>query len=276
MAFPEILRQLRLSQRLTQGELAKKAGVTLTAISGWEIGRTAPTLSSIIALSNALDVSADTLLELPARENPTGFNARVSEEEQKIITDYRSLDDYGRQAVSLILGHELERVSAEYGVHSGGGVIVDFKDAAGERFIPKYLTPAAAGVSAQDDEAEFEMLLVDKNVPAGADYAVVIQGNSMEPWIHDGDTVFVKRNGEIKTGDVGIFSYNGGSYCKMYYPWQDGAVTLVSTNPECKNFNVEIAPSGTDSITCQGLVLFKKKPRLPDYFMEDVARRLRG
>ena len=120
------------------------------------------------------------------------------------------------------------------------------------------------------------MLLADKNVPAGADYAVVIQGNSMEPWIHDGDTVFVKRNGEIKTGDVGIFSYNGGSYCKMYYPWQDGAVTLVSTNPECKNFNVEIAPSGTDSITCQGLVLFKKKPRLPDYFMEDVARRLRG
>ena len=41
------------------------------------------------------------------------------------------------------------------------------------------------------------MILVDENVPDDADFAVGIQGNSMSPYIHDGDTVYVIKQASI-------------------------------------------------------------------------------
>lgn len=272
MDFSKTLKDLRLARKLTQGQLAEKSGVTLTAISGWELGRTKPTADSIAALANGLDVSADILLGLPTRNSPPPITPKYSEEEEELISRYRFLDDFGKQAVLLIINHEVERVTADYGVHNGEGKIVNVLDAAGERYIPKYLTPAAAGFSAQIDEAEFEMLLVDKTVPPGADYAVVIHGESMLPVINDGDTVFVKKTSEIHTGDIGIFSFNGASYCKMYYVRGSGDVYLVSLNPEYLKSNVVIKASATDSLVCQGRVMLKKRLSVPNYFMDWLSK----
>ncbi len=56
------LRQFRKDARLTQNQLAKKAGITPTYLSIIERGAQLPRLETFINLANILSVSADDLL----------------------------------------------------------------------------------------------------------------------------------------------------------------------------------------------------------------------
>ncbi|MGN1234612.1 MAG: helix-turn-helix domain-containing protein, partial [Christensenellaceae bacterium] len=60
--FAERIKQLRREAGLSQGELAKKIGVTQRKISYWENGQIEPDLATIDVLCNYFGVSADYLL----------------------------------------------------------------------------------------------------------------------------------------------------------------------------------------------------------------------
>ena len=109
------------------------------------------------------------------------------------------------------------------------------------------------------------MILVDDSVPSDADFAVGIQGNSMYPYIHDGDTVFVKKDCELEIGDVGIFCVDGAMYCKQYYVDEYHNLILVSANPRLKNTNVFVANDSDTEVQCYGKVLLDSRIALPDY-----------
>ena len=50
--------------------------------------------------------------------------------------------------------------------------------------------------------------------PEGAEFGVRISGDSMEPEIPNGCTVFVRPTPAVEPGDIGIFVYDGQAYCK--------------------------------------------------------------
>lgn len=269
MDVANALKFLRLDLRLTQPEFAQKIGVTTAAICGWEKGRSNPSVDTVITICKNFNVSADIVLGLD-EETPREANTRVrmTNDEKDILQKYRSLDSFGRESVSLILNHEIYRVDAKK--ENTDDNIIEFDKSIGERYIPKFLTPAAAGYSSTIDDAEFEMLLVDKTVPHGADYAVVIQGESMSPYIKDGEVVYVKKTEEVSVGEVGIFSVNGSMYCKMFYITGSGDIWLVSTNEKMKGSNVHIQAGSNDSFKCLGKILLREKPKLPNYFMQEM------
>jgi len=60
--FPEILRRIRESQKLSQTELAEKTGFQPSAISHFETGRRSPSFDNLKRLADALSVSIDYLL----------------------------------------------------------------------------------------------------------------------------------------------------------------------------------------------------------------------
>lgn len=270
MEIHDRIKQIRLEKRMTQNQLAKKMGVTSAAISSWEVGRTSPTADSIILLSKGLGVTSDQLLGIGQTEKIQKAVFTASDDEIDMILSYRFLDDFGKKAVLWILSHEKERVSADFGVNNEKENVTYFDKVVGDRYIPKFLTPAAAGYSSTIDEADFEMLLVDRNVPQGADFAVVIQGDSMNPYIADGDTVYVKRAEEVSVGEIGIFSVNGAMYCKMFYRTGSGDIWLVSTNEELSASNVLVKAGSNDTFSCMGKILLKERPKLPDYFMNTM------
>jgi SOS-response transcriptional repressor LexA len=271
MALPDALRRFRLERRMTQAQLAQKIGVTTGAVSGWEAGRSNPTVDNIVAVCKSLEVSADGLLELQNHEKQQAPKPifQATNEEIELLQNYRMLDEFGKRVVSALLSIELDRVSVDIGIDSANNII-PYERVVGDRYIPKFLTPAAAGYSSTIDEADFEMLLVDKNIPHGADYAVVIQGDSMNPYISDGDTVFVKRTEEVSVGEIGIFSVNGAMYCKMFYRTGSGDIWLVSTNEALESSNVLVKAGSSDSFRCLGKILLSEKPKLPDYFMQKM------
>lgn len=62
MPFPEILLALRLSNGLTQQQLAERANVAEITIQNYEAGRSNPVPTRLLAIADALGVSLDTLV----------------------------------------------------------------------------------------------------------------------------------------------------------------------------------------------------------------------
>ena len=60
--FARRLRELRKEKGLTQGQLAKATGLTVSAISSWENNTRVPNSLAIIALARFFEVTTDYLL----------------------------------------------------------------------------------------------------------------------------------------------------------------------------------------------------------------------
>ena len=257
MNISDRIRELRAQTSMTQKELSSAIGVSVKSLQCWEYGTKIPATPAVVDLAKVFNVSTDYLLGV-SRAN-TSFS--IARDERSLLEDYRALDEHGKSIVKTICSMERSRISEEKIVS------FPFKPASSaQRYIPKYLTPSAAGSSVPLDGDEFEMMLVDECVPENADFAVTIQGSSMLPYIQDGDTVYVCRDCNLRVGDVGIFCVDGAMYCKQYYVDSHGNLTLVSANPEYRNTNVYVGAEFGSDVRCYGKVLLGQRIELPEYF----------
>ncbi|NLV61956.1 MAG: helix-turn-helix transcriptional regulator, partial [Clostridiaceae bacterium] len=62
MEFNEKLQKLRISQNMTQEELAEKLYVSRTAISKWESGRGYPSIDSLKSIAKFFNMTIDELI----------------------------------------------------------------------------------------------------------------------------------------------------------------------------------------------------------------------
>ena len=127
------------------------------------------------------------------------------------------------------------------------------------RQIPLYSSPAAAGYAAPVFGEDFDYIPVQGDVPAGAEFAVRIQGDSMTPLIPDGSVVYVNRD-PIQSGDVGIFCVDGGMLCKQYYRDPVGTVYLFSLNRRRADADVVLTASSGQTLVSFGRVMIHRQP----------------
>lgn len=265
MEMSERLRLLRTQHNMTQKELSNMLNISVVSIGCWENGSKRPSMEAIILLAEIFHVTTDYLLGV--KIVPEKDALLLSKSEKTLLLNYRTLDKHGRKAVDTLCVIEKSRVESE---RTGRYIPTKVQpiETSSSRYIPRYSTPSAAGSSVPLDGDDFEMILVDDTVPTEADFAVGIQGNSMYPYIHDGDTVYVKKSSDLSIGDVGIFCVDGAMYCKQYYLNEDKNLVLVSANPRLKHTNIYVnAESGID-VRCYGKVLLDCRVPLPDYLYE--------
>lgn len=272
MDFGDRLKSIRIERKITQQGFADLVGVSVVTVRNWEYNIKKPTMETLLSIARVLQVSIDSLLDFSLRENDS---IALSPIERRLVLDFRALDTYGQKAVQTLCSLEKDRVS-ELAAKAASN-IVDLKTAKkqrrkaerrSDRFIPRYTTPAAAGYSVPLDGADFEMLLVDDNVPPQADYAVDIQGDSMYPYIMDGDMVYVQKDAQISIGDIGIFCVDGAMYCKQYYIDKERNLFLVSANPKLRNTNVFVSADSGSTVNFCGKVILGFRPELPAYLFE--------
>lgn len=242
------IKNLRLKHNLTQKEFADKIGVSVITIQGWEAGTRYPSAKALIAIAKLFDVTSDYILGISCAE-------LISREESELIHNYRTLDDFGRQAVHSICSIETDRVKT----HESKPHII--------KYIKRFLAPAAAGYAVPIEGSDYDLVPITDSALESADYAVVVQGESMMPYIHDGETVFVKKTADIKSGDIAIFSVNGSMYCKQYHSYK-GTTSLLSLNPDWSESNVIIPPGTSDDVRCMGKVISKTAPFPKSYEFE--------
>lgn len=64
MKFKERIKELRISNNLSQMDLSIATGISQSAIAKWELGKTEPNASAIIILAKFFNETADYLLGL--------------------------------------------------------------------------------------------------------------------------------------------------------------------------------------------------------------------
>ena len=74
-AFGQVLRELRLDKNVSQEKLALKGNLDRTFISLLERGLRQPSLSTILQISEALDVSPSEIMELVSLKLNNSSNA---------------------------------------------------------------------------------------------------------------------------------------------------------------------------------------------------------
>ena len=104
-----------------------------------------------------------------------------------------------------------------------------------------YDQPAAAGLGNYIDTPDYAVEQYPAALaPEGAAFGVRISGDSMEPDIPNGCTVFVRPAPTVEPGDVGIFVYDGQAYCKkLITDRRIRRAKLRSLNPRYADIVVE-------------------------------------
>lgn len=86
----ERLRDLRMSQKLSQTDLSKRIGVTNAMISAIENEERSPSLETLIKLANCFKTSSDYLLGIKPKE-PLNLDGLSLDEIQAVTTIIHSL-----------------------------------------------------------------------------------------------------------------------------------------------------------------------------------------
>ena len=247
MSFGQRLRSRRKDLGMSQGELAKALGVSLSAVSNYENGLNTMREDVLLRLFKVLDIDPNYLYQ----DSLPGNSFSCSVDEEALVRKYRSLHTAGPQAVHAV-------------VDALAIGLAEQEAAPPEelRQIPLYRSPAAAGYASPVFGDDFDYIEVTGEVPQGAEFAVHIQGDSMQPYIQDGDVVYVNRD-PLTSGDVGIFCVDGEMLCKQYVRDRLGIVYLFSLNRRRSDADVVLPRDSGRTMVCFGRVLLSKRPNPP-------------
>ena len=205
----EVLLARRKELGLNQTELAEAMTlrglpVTNQAVSKWEKGATQPSARQFLELCRILEIE-DVRGEFSA--GAEGLFAGLDRQGRRLALDYvQLLRDSGRYA---------ERR----------------EEPAFRRTLPLYSLAVSAGTGQFLDGEDYEMVEVGAEVPEGAHFGVRVAGDSMEPRYHDGQTLWVRQQRSLMTGEIGIFLYDGSAYLKKLIARED-RLALHSLNPK--------------------------------------------
>lgn len=237
-------------------EILKEQGITVSELAR-RLNVPAQTLYSMVKRDNQkvdFDLMMRICAELKVPVERMCDNIEVpnlpDDDEWQLIQQYRKLDKSGRELANIVLNHELGRVEQSL-----------TEEEETTKIIPLYLTPAAAGYASPAIGEDFEDYEVSSS--SSADFAVRIDGDSMEPYIADGSVVLCKRGAIIHDGEVGLFFVDGDMKCKQYCQDYEGNVYLFSANRDRKDADVEIKSSSDIALLCFGKVLLDKAIPLP-------------
>lgn len=227
------MKKLRLDQHLTLEELAntlnKKYPNTVNfnkgKLSKWENGKEEPKLSSIRILADFYNIRIDDFYA----DNPK-FSS--------IETIYNQLEPPRQQKVYNFAENQLEDQEKENKQKNNSITSLEqFRKKKEETIYrtTKWLGVASAGTGEfLTDETCEEIELPIGQIPDEADFCLSVNGDSMEPIFHDNDYVFVKRQPEIYSGNIGVVIVNGESFLKRIW-FENNFVRLESFNKKYKD-----------------------------------------
>lgn len=250
MKFTEKLDVLMREQGITRGGLADRTGIPYNTIVGFYTkGYSNIKLSNLSRIASYFKVPLDILAD-----DSRGLEEhRKNRELEELSRKYESLSEKGRGIVSDMIDGILD-------IEAGEEPAAEKKVI---RLIREYVTPAAAGYASPAEGEDYTLIEADETVPDSADFAVRIDGDSMEPYIKDGSRVYVSRTPELLDGDVGIFFVDGDMKCKQYCEDSFGNIYLFSLNRERSDADMEISASSGITVFCFGKVLLGRRVPLP-------------
>ncbi len=228
MGFGKLLEQKMAEKNVKQAELAEAIGIPKT------------TLSSMLSRDTSkieIEVFLDICRYLDC--DPEEFYVEYVRKKQKplspsFVSKYNAIDDNGKKMVNAVLNLEYERCMDK---HTPNTFLF--------RKLSENKVSAGTGFDLNDPDQWRTIEVIDTPEARQADFAVKVEGASMEPDYYDGDIVYIALASEVPVGKVGLFMQNGKGYIK-----EAGKGRIISRNPEYE----DIYPTD-GNIECKGCVI---------------------
>lgn len=221
------LKSLRKNKGLEQQEVAKLMGYKSdTTISKWENGKNLPNGGKLAKLASIFNTSTDYILHGEAIQ---------SSNSEPILDIYNELTPPRQQKVYHYAEEQLDEQQLEE--HSNIYMI--------------HGRASAAGSAIEVDDNDARMNVVNSStIPNGADEIVKITGDSMEPLIKKGSSVYIRHQPTIENGEIAIVRIEDiGVTCKKVYK-NNKEVRLKSINTTYDDMVYQ-----ADEVTILGKVL---------------------
>lgn len=106
------IKEAREKNGLTQSALAKKLGLSRSAVNAWEIGVNIPSAQYLIALSKLFKVSTDYLLELDHKE--TIDISSLRDEEKQLMYDLMAYFEKYQNVTKALAQSDYNQLEEEY------------------------------------------------------------------------------------------------------------------------------------------------------------------
>ena len=217
MSIGDTLSELRRAKKLMQKDVACKLAdygfkVSAKTIYNWEKNISQPSIPHFLALCDIFGVD-DVLWRFAGLHKGP----------------YAGLNRAGRlkarEFIDLLFHIDMYRDDPE-----------DFTKT--PRLLRLYDIPASAGTGNFLDDSGYEMIEAPVYVPSGADFALRVSGDSMEPLFQDGQVIWIKEQETLSSGDIGIFAYFDNVYCKKLVI-DGGNAYLRSLNPNYDDIKIK-------------------------------------
>lgn len=235
------LKELIITRYGSISKFAENIDIAWTTLDGvLKRGVNKANITSLIKICNGLNIDCESLYYgriLPKQELLT--QNPLNEVELSHVKKYRSLDQTDKKAIDDLLN----TLSSRRMEHPQEFMVIQPPIT-----IPYFghIASAGTGQFVYDDlppemiELEYEMDNME------VDYAIGVNGDSMEPTYSDGDILLIKKQERINIGDIGIFMIDGEAYVKEL-----GNRKLISHNKKYSDISIN------ESVTCLGKTIGK-------------------
>lgn len=235
----EIINTLKKEKGLTNAQIAKMSGITLSTLDKITSGvNTNPKLDTLQAICKVLGCTLDDFSEQPNKISPS-----YSDEAMKLAKDYDGLDKHGKRVVRLVADEEKSRCEADRQEKSSSSAPLKIQKQREQMEAAEEITPivtlpqpytqvaAAEGAGAFLMDSEYDEITLELNdYTQKADTILKVVGRSMEPEIHDGDRILVREQPSVNIGEIGVFILDGQGYLKEW-----AVDKLISLNPNIED-----------------------------------------
>lgn len=206
------LKNKRLEQGLTLEEVGDYVGVGKSTVRKWENG-------------DIQNLKRDKIAKLAEilKINPLAivYDDYSYDQSSNILNVYSELNDIRKQKVYNFAKDQYDEQINTVDETSSIYLVGD--------------TAAGKGLEYTQLNAE----QINTHVPKGADYALTVRGDSMEPLIEDGDIIFYKEVPVVENGEIAIVEIEGESVtCKKLY-LEDDKIILKSINDKYEDMIFE-------------------------------------
>lgn len=253
------LRALRESLGMTQAEFGQTVGIAKSTYNNYETGVRNPKSDFWVAVAKKHGVTIDYLMGFtddprktvgsptPAKNAPP-----ISGEAIKIAKDYDVLDAHGRHMARIVIDSEIQRMQANQTNIAPEKPVT--------KIIPLFGNSFAAGTPEPDFGGSWEQYEVPTD--SLADFAIHINGNSMDPYLPDGSIALGKRE-KPHDGDVGAFLLDGEFLCKQVAQDSLGNSYLFSLNRARADADITVWHDGGQNLIYFGMIIMDKRVPLP-------------
>lgn len=232
----ERLKELRTQNGYTMKALCDKTGMPLRTYQNYEAGIREPSLSAIVALAEVYNVTTDYLLGRAPQLDPMKLLiAQGDTSPEALVKQFASLPEEGQALMLAVVRALKETHEIRYAKKKPRTV-----------WIKQHQNKAAAGFGylLENDDEWYDVEVIDNPKVGEADFAVEIDGDSMEPDYRNGDLALIKLDPDVPVGEVGLFVLDGMGYIK-----ERGRKCLISINPNYDDIELD------SSARCIGLVI---------------------